>query len=215
MEERERMVKILNRLGAEFKPWRRERKPFLALVWTVLSQNTNDRNTKMAFDRLIADFKTPKQIAEANIKTIQKLIKPAGLHRTKSKHLKELAQIIIMKYKGDLSKVLRKPTEEARSELLTLPGIGYKTADVLLLFAAGRDVVPVDTHVARVSKRLGFSAPADNREGVRGKLMGVIPLDRKGEAHVLLIQHGRRYCRARKPLCDHCPVNDLCPKIGL
>jgi endonuclease-3 len=209
------MVRILDRLGAEFKPWRPERKPFLVLVWTVLSQNTNDRNTKMAFDRLIAEFKTPKQIAKTNVKAIQKLIKPAGLHQAKSRHLKELAQIIIAKYKGDLSKVLRKPTEEARRELLALPGIGYKTADVLLVFAAGRDVVPVDTHVARVSKRLGFAAPTDNREGVRGKLMEVISHGRKREAHVLLIQHGRRYCKARKPLCDHCPVNDLCPKLGL
>lgn len=209
------MAEILNRLGAEFKPWRSKRKPFSVLMWTVLSQNTNDRNTKMALDRLIADFKTPKQIAEANVKTIKKLIKPAGLHQAKSRHLKELAQIIITKYKGDLGKVLRKPTEEARRELLTLPGIGYKTADVLLLFAAGRDVVPVDTHVARVSKRLGFAAPADNREGVRGKLMEIVPPGRKGEAHMLLIQHGRHYCKARKPPCDHCPVNDICTKIGL
>jgi endonuclease-3 len=213
--KRRRMVAILNRLRAEFELWRRyTNDPFLLLVGTVLSQNTNWRNTRAAYNRLIAKFRTPEQLARSEVREIQKLIKPAGLYRMKSKHLKELARIVLERYHGDLSTLLRKPPEEARQELLSLPGIGYKTADVLLVFGAGRDVLPIDTHIFRVSKRLGFAPPKANYEEVRSKLEELTPSGRRGEAHMLLIQHGRRYCLARNPLCDECPINDLCP-IGI
>lgn len=214
MGEKERIAKILDRLGAEFELWRRFEDPFSVLVATVLSQNTSDRNTRIAFDRLISRFNTFERLAKADVRAIQKLIKPAGLYRAKSRHLKELARIIIAKYGGDLRKVLRKPPAEARRELLELPGVGYKTADCLLFFSAKRDVIPVDTHVARLAKRLGFAAAGDGPELVREKLMNVVPEGRRGEAHMLLIQHGRRYCRARNPLCEICPIEALCPKLS-
>jgi endonuclease-3 len=214
-DERHRMVMILNRLGAEFELWRRYTDdPFLLLVGTVLSQNTNWRNTRAAYDRLVAKFKTPRQLAVADVREIQKLIKPAGLYRMKSRRLKELAQIICQRYDGDLSTLFRKSPDVARQELLSLPGVGYKSADVLLLFGARRDVLPIDTHIFRISKRLGFTAYGDDHEEVRVKLEKLVPRGRRGEAHIFLIQHGRRYCRARNPLCDECPINRLCP-IGI
>jgi len=212
---RRRMLMILNRLGTEFELWRRYTDdPFLLLVGTVLSQNTNWRNTRAAYNRLIAKFRTPEQLVRAEVRDIQKLIKSAGLYRMKSKRLKELARMVLERYHGDLSTVLRKPPEEARRELLSLPGIGYKTADVVLVFGAGRDMLPIDTHIFRISKRLGFARPKASYEEVRSELEELTPSGRRGEAHVLLIQHGRRYCLARNPLCGECPINDLCP-IGI
>jgi len=216
MGDDKRMVAILDRLRSEFKPWRRYTDdPFLMLVSTVLSQNTNWHNTKTAYERLTSEFKTPRQIARADEREIQKLIRPAGLHRIKSKRLKELSQAICERYGGNIGKVLKKPLAAARQELLSLPGIGYKTADVVLAFSAGRDVLPVDTHVFKISKRLGFAAPKDDHEKVRIKLEALVPVGHRGEAHMLLIQHGRRYCRAIKPLCAECPVSKYCPKIGV
>jgi endonuclease-3 len=216
MDEKKRMVAILDRLGSEFRPWRRYTDdPFLMLMGTVLSQNTNWRNTKTAYERLTSEFRTPRQIAGADEREIEKLIRPAGLHRIKSKRLKEISQAICERYGGNISHVLKKPPAEARQELLSLPGVGYKTADVVLAFSAGRDVLPVDTHIFRISKRLGFAAPKDDHEEVRIKLEALVPAGRRGEAHMLLIQHGRRYCKAIKPLCIECPVSKHCPKIGV
>jgi len=213
--ERERMTKVLNRLGAEFKPWRRYTDdPFLLLVGTVLSQNTNWRNTRVAYNQLTAKFKTPKQFAGADAREIRRLIKPAGLQQIKSRRLKQLARNICERHGGDLDSVLRMPLEEARRELLSLPGVGYKTADVLLVFAAGRNVLPVDTHIFRISKRLGIAPTKAGYEEVRLRLEELTPSERRGDAHMLLIQHGRRYCRSHNPLCGVCPVNDLCP-IGI
>jgi endonuclease-3 len=206
------MVEILNRLGAEFEPWGRYTEdPFLLLVGTVLSQNTNWRNTRTAYSRLTAKFRTPQQLAAADTRDIQELIRPAGLYREKSKRLKEISRSVLEKYDGDLRAVLKRPVEEAREELLSLPGVGYKTADVVLAFGAGRDVLPVDTHVFRISKRLGFASPKDDHEQVRLKLEKITPKGRRAQAHMFLIQLGRRYCRARNPLHEKCPINDFCP----
>lgn len=209
------MTEILNRLGAEFKLWRRyTNDPFLLLVGTVLSQNTNWRNTRVAYNQLTAKFKTPEQLAGADAREIRRLIKPAGLHQMKSRRLKQLARIICERHGGDLGSVLRMSLEEARRELLSLPGVGYKTADVLLVFAAERDVLPVDTHIFRISRRLGIAPPEASYEEVRLRLEELTPSGRRGEAHMLLIQHGRHYCRAHNPLCGQCPIGDLCP-IGI
>lgn len=212
--KRRRMAGVLNRLGEEFKPWHGYTDdPFLELVGTVLSQNTSGKNTEVAYNRLTSKFNTPEQFMRADMREIQNLIKPAGLHRIKSRRLKQLARIVCERYHGDIGTVLRRPPEEARRELLSFPGVGYKTADVMLLFAARRDVLPVDTHVFRIAKRLGLASPENDHEEVKAKLEEVTPSGRRGEAHMLLIQHGRRYCRARNPLCKVCPINDLCPKV--
>ena len=209
------MKMIMDRLSIDFGPWRRYTDdPFLLLVGTVLSQNTNDRNSFAAYRSLISKFKTPEQIANADVSQIQRLIKRAGLYRIKSKRLKDISREVLRKYGGNLRSVLRKPFEKARGELLSLPGVGFKTADVVLAFGARRDVFPVDTHVFRVSKRLGFAKKKDGYEEVRKQLEMVTPAGRRTEGHMLLIRLGRKYCRARNPLHAECPVNRLCP-IGI
>ncbi|KXB00306.1 hypothetical protein AKJ47_00865 [candidate division MSBL1 archaeon SCGC-AAA261G05] len=210
------MREILDRLKASLELWEYPyRDPFRVLVATVLSQNTNWQNAKRAYDALLTELPTPKKLSEASLREIQKLIKPAGLHKNKSRALKEIAQIIQEEYEGDLRQVLRKPIEEAREELTSLSGVGSKTADCVLLFAGGRDVLPVDTHVARTSKRLGFADLKDTPEKVREKLEPIVPKGRRGEAHILLIELGRTYCKARNPNHSECPVEELCPKIGV
>ncbi|MEW5994651.1 MAG: endonuclease III [Candidatus Zixiibacteriota bacterium] len=198
-------------LGKEFKPWKRQKNPYEVMVWTVLSQHTNDRNTAMASATLLKRFKNWNGLAKGDIAEIKKLIRSAGLQKAKAKHLKEISKSVLERYEGDLGKVLKMPVDDARKELLSLPGVGYKTADVVLAFAGGRDVIAVDTHVFRVSKRLGFASAKDDYEGVKAKLERITPNGRKVEAHTLLIQLGRKYCRALNPLHEKCPVRNLCP----
>lgn len=210
--KRQRMTAILNRLNKVFNPWHLSNEdPFLLLVRTVLSQNTNDRNSFAAFSKLTSKFKTPEQLAKAKLKEIEELIKIGGLYQEKAKRLKEISRQILKKYAGDINPVLEKPVEEARQELLSLPGVGPKTADILLAFGAGCDILPVDTHVFRVSKRLGFAGDKDGYEKVKMKLELVTPPRRRIEAHMLLIQLGRKFCRARNPIHGKCPINQLCP----
>ena len=210
--QQRRMEKILDCLGTKFKPWPQNRgSKFLLLVKVILSQNTNDHNSFAAFDKLVSKFRTPEQIANANLREIQKLIRVGGLYKEKSKRLKEVSKVVLEKYGGDISSILRKPTKEAREELLQLPGVGFKTADVVLAFGAGRDVFPVDTHVFRLSKRLGFAEREDDYEDVKKKLEEATPFGGRLSGHVLFIQLGRTYCRARKPMHSECPINSLCP----
>ncbi len=209
------MEAILRRLGGEFKPWPKNRESkFLLLVGVVLSQNTNDRNSFAAFDRLVSKFRTPEQIANADSRQLQRLIRIGGLYKEKAQRLKEISKVVLEKYGGSINPILRKPTEEARKELLELPGVGYKTADVVLAFGAGRDVFPVDTHVFRISKRLGFAEKEDDFEEVKTRLETVTPDGMRKSGHMLLIQLGRTYCRARNPMHSECPVKSLCP-VGI
>lgn len=210
--KRRRMTAILNKLGKLFNHWQISKEdPFLLLVRTVLSQNTNDRNSFAAFSNLTSRFKTPEQLAKATVNEIKKLIKVGGLYRGKAKRLKEISRLVLKKYQGNLKPVLKKPIQEARKELLSMPGVGQKTADIMLAFWSGHDIIPVDTHVFRVSKRLGFAEDKDNYDKVKAKLELATPPGRRIEAHILLIQLGRNYCRSRNPLHNQCPVKRLCP----
>lgn len=206
------MEKILNCLRAVFKPWpQNQESKFLLLVRVVLSQNTSDRNSFAAYDRLISKFRTPEQIAKADLREIQRLIRVGGLYKEKSERLKKISKLVLEKYGGDISSILSKPTNEAREELLKFPGVGFKTADVVLAFGAGRDVFPVDTHVFRISKRLGFAKKGDDYEAVKKKLEEVTRPKMRMSGHMLFIQLGRTYCRAKNPMHSECPIKSLCP----
>ena len=191
--------------------------PFESLILTILSQNTNDINRDKAWDRLVKKFKTitPEILANANITDIQEAIKVAGLHNQKSKRIKEVSHLILDEYQGDLDIVLRKPLKEARKILVSMKGVGFKTADILLLFYSNYLTLPLDTHIQRLSKRLGFASANDKYEQIRQKLQDTIPstLEDYIESHLFIIQLGRNYCKAIKPQCDQCPISELCPKI--
>ena len=189
-----------------------KRKPFETLILTIISQNTADRNTARAFERLSNRFKiNPEMLAKAEISQIEGALKTAGLYRNKAKTIKQISRIILEKFHGSLQPILSLPLEEARKIFMALPGIGPKTADVVLLFSAKQSTIPVDTHVNRVSKRLGLAPTNGDYETVRANLQSLYPPIDYLAVHVLLIAHGRRYCRAMRPLCKQCPVKIYCP----
>lgn len=186
--------------------------PFQVLITTVLSQATADRNTERAFRKLSRRFPiTPKDLAGARVEEIEEAIRVAGLYRNKSKVIKELSRLILEKFGGSLDFIHSLPLEEARKTLIRLPGVGPKTADVVLIFCAGKPTLPIDTHVNRVSKRLELAPPKADYEGVREALQSLYSPKDYLPVHLLLISLGRRYCKARNPFCKSCPVNMLCP----
>ncbi len=212
-DEKSRIRRIIKLLKSKFDiEVPRGQDPFLTLVRTVLSQNTNRNNTNRAFNRLTSKYSTPSRMMDADLEEIEELIRPGGLYKSKARRLKELARIIYEKWDGNLGKILEKPVEEGREVLLEMPGVGPKTADCVLLFAGNRDVLPVDTHVARTAGRLGFVKIGNNPEKVKEKLEPLTPKGERGNLHILLIELGRKYCKASNPLCEECPINNLCPQ---
>lgn len=206
-------AEILEGLGNEFgnPEGDDESDPFETLIQTVLSQHTNDRNSGLAYRQLEERFKIkPEVLAEADQKEIERAIRVAGLYRNKSKIIRALSKTIQDKYAGDLWKVLRLPVEDARKALLELPGVGFKTADILLLFCARRPSFPVDTHINRVSRRIGLARKEVDIEGVRRDLQSKFRAEDYYRAHILLIYLGRRYCVAALPRCYNCPIESLC-----
>jgi endonuclease-3 len=147
--------------------------PFETLVVTIISQNTAERNTARAFENLSKQFEiTPEALAKLEPTQIEEAIKPAGLYKSKAKAIKQAASTILEKYHGTLQPILSLPLEEARKALMQFQGVGPKTADVVMLFSAKQPTVPVDTHVNRVAKRLGFASANGDYETVRKSLQG-------------------------------------------
>jgi len=218
MEEK-RAVAVLNTLRRTFTmpKWSEaKRDPFKTLIVTIISQNTADRNTARAFERLSKRFEIkPEALAQAENSQIEENLRTAGLYRNKAKIIKQVSRIILERFHGSVQPILSLPIEEARKTLMALPGIGPKTADVVLLFSAKQPTIPVDTHVNRVAKRLGFAPANGDYEAVRASLQSLYNPREYLAVHVLLISHGRRYCKARRPLCAQCPVNMYCPSRGL
>lgn len=211
----DRAAKILFILKEEFSipKWTdSHRDAFQTLIRTVISQATADKNTARAFEKLSKRFSiTPKYLANVEEKEIENAIRVAGLYKNKSKIIKALSHLVLEKFGGSLDFIHSLPFEEARRVLLSFPGVGPKTADVVLLFSARKHTIPVDTHVNRVSKRLGLASLNADYEAVRKALQSLYSPEDYFSVHILLISLGRGYCRARKPLCRSCPVNALCP----
>jgi len=189
---------------------------FKTLIVTIISQNTTDRNTSRAFENLSKKFKiTAEVLAKADIGQIEECLKVAGLYRNKAKTIKQTSKIILERFKGTLKPILSLSFEEARKTLLQLPGVGPKTADVVLLFCSKKPTIPVDTHVNRVAKRLNLAPANGDYETIRKSLEALYNPEDYLVVHVLLILLGRKYCRAKNPLCNDCPVNTLCPSKRL
>jgi endonuclease-3 len=205
---------ILKRLLDNYKRrWRPETADsFRSLVRIILSQNTNYKNESTAYNRLESSVGAfPESLSAAPIEVIAEAIKPAGMYNKRSVVLKRVAEEVLARFDGDLTQVLAMPYEEAREELMGLTGVGYKTADVLLMFDAGKQIIPVDRHIFRISKRLGIVPENAGYEKVRSALESAAPTGRHEDVHVLLIQFGRDICRALRPRCDECFLRDLCP----
>ncbi len=185
----------------------KSKNPFEVLVTTIVSQNTNDRNTAKAMKRLkeVIGRVDPEKIEKLSLKELEEALRPAGLYRQKARVIKKVASLL---GGGRLNLILEKDLEEARRELISLPGVGPKTADVLLS-VTGRSTIAVDRHITRVAVRLGLSE-SDNYEEIRRSLMELFDPNDYLKAHLLLIKLGRVYCRPKNPRCDECPLRDVC-----
>lgn len=205
---REALALLEEGFGAE--DWFEGVDGFELLIATILSQSTNYKNVMMAMERLRAKLGiSPSSIAKSDLRTIRDCIRPAGLFNQKSRRIKEVARRILEDYGGDVGNLLLR--DDPRGELLRLPGVGPKTADVFLAFHGGLDILPVDTHISRVAKRLGIAEGASGYEEVRARLEELIPPHKRRRLHVALIKFGRSVCKARAPDCDGCPIAKLCP----
>jgi len=177
------------------------RSPFELLVAVVLSAQATDKSVNLATQRLFAVANTPQQMLALGRFGLQKYIRSIGLYRTKAKNLLATCKILIEEYGGNV------PCTRERLE--RLPGVGRKTANVILSTAFGEPTIAVDTHIFRVANRTGI-AMGKNVLEVERKLLKFVPADFRPDAHHWLILHGRYVCRARNPDCPACIINDLC-----
>lgn len=188
--------------------------PFRVLIATIISQNTNERNTFRAFENLEREVGVnPEKILAAGVERVGEAIRAAGLWSQKAAAIVATAELVMKKYGGRLQELLDRGEDEVRRELGSIRGVGEKTIDVLLAFS-GFPVIPVDTHVKRVATRLGLARGSSYRE-VREALHSVFREENRLEAHLLLIKLGREVCSARKPKCWECPLSELCPSSQL
>ncbi|BDF59528.1 endonuclease III [Christensenellaceae bacterium] len=176
--------------------------PYELLVATILAAQCTDVRVNIVTRELFKKYPSPKELAQADLAELEGYIKTCGLYKNKAKNLIACAQRLMSEYGGVVPH-----TEE---ELTTLAGVGRKTANVVLAFAFGLPAFPVDTHVKRVSNRIGF-AHSDDPNKVEEEDKKIIRKEDWSQAHHWLIWHGRRVCKAQKPLCDICCIADLCP----
>jgi len=182
------------------------------LIYTILSQHTSDLNALKAYQNFLGSFGTWEQVAQADPEDIANAIWVGGLSRIKAPRIKAVLQAIQEKRGNlDLSFLKRMPLSEAKAWLRQLPGVGPKTAAIVLCFALGMPAMPVDTHIYRVSKRLGFIGPKTNADQAHDLLEAAVDPEQVFAFHVYLITHGRRVCKARRPLCQECVLNGGCP----
>lgn len=208
-----RMREILLRLASVFgyPDWRNPLPAVDELVCTILSQNTNDRNRDIAFNLLKRKFPTWDEVIRSDENEIIDAIRIAGLANQKGPRIKAvLTQIMNERGNFDLSFLGELPVEEAREWLLRFKGVGRKTAAIVLQFSLSRPAFPVDTHIYRVTGRLGVRSAALNVEQTHILMEKLIDPGDYYAGHLNLIRLGREICHARKPDCLHCPVNDLC-----
>lgn len=189
--------------------------PLDELVLTILSQNTSSINYNRAFSGLRARFPSWHDVMQADIGEIEDAIRVGGLAVVKATRIKKLfADILAQRGELSLDFLADMPDEDARSYLMGFDGIGIKTASCVLMFSLCRPVFPVDTHVHRIAGRLGLIGPGVSAESAHFVLREMMTDDMVYSLHVNLVTHGRRICRARNPMCDSCPLMELCPSAA-
>ena len=197
---------VTARLKAEYPDARTEldwSNPLELLVATILSAQTTDVQVNRVTESLFAKYRTAEDYADSNPEELEEDIRPTGFYRNKARSLRGMANALVEKHAGEVPRTM--------SELVALPGVGRKTANVVLGNAFGtNEGIVVDTHVRRVSGRLGLTESSD-AVTIEQELMEVVPEEDRTIFSHLLILHGRRTCKARKPDCPNCILNDICP----
>lgn len=208
-DKRLRALAIIERLDAAMPNAEIEldyETPLQLLVAVALAAQTTDKRVNLVTPALFARFPTAAHLAQAEVAEVESFIKTVGLYRNKAKNLVKLGQVLMERHGGEVPR--------SRAQLAELPGVGNKTAGVVAMHLGFETAFPVDTHVLRLSKRLGFSSHQTPDE-VEADMRAVLPERWWFQGHQLLVWHGRRCCDARKPACHRCVVAQLCPKKGV
>lgn len=199
--EIDEVLKILSELYPNAESELNYSNPFELLIATILAAQCTDKRVNMITRELFKKYKEPKDYLSLTEEELGELIKSCGFYRNKSRSILNTCHILVDKYDGKVP--------DTREELMKLPGVGRKTANVVISNAFGKDAIAVDTHVFRVSNRIGL-ASSDNVDETEKDLMTNIPDNLWSQAHHWLIFHGRRICKARRPKCEICPLTDYC-----
>ncbi|HEY3288832.1 MAG TPA: endonuclease III [Anaerolineae bacterium] len=181
------------------------------LVSTILSQNTNDGNRDLAYTRLRARFKSWEAVRDASPEAVVDAIRPAGLANQKGPRIQSaLRRITAERGELNIDFLAGLTVNEGRDWLMSINGIGPKTAAIVLLFCYDKPAFPVDTHIHRVTGRLGLIGPKVTADQAHDIMVRLSPKGQYGTFHINLIRHGREVCHARKPECERCPLQDIC-----
>ena len=206
MSKTDRIIKIVEELNNVFEiRVFLDHDPYRVLVRTILSQRTRDENTDQATNNLFSKYKDIYEVVEAPNDDVQELIKPAGFYRVKAGRIQEVSQILIDEYGGEVPDTLE--------ELVKLPGVGRKTANCVLVFAFELPAIPVDTHVHRISNRMGL-VNTKTPDETEIELSKIAPKDLWIKLNDLMVQFGQNICKPTSPQCEMCPVNYLCDYDG-
>ncbi len=185
---------------------KKRKDPFLVLISCILSLRTKDETTKKASEKLFKVAKTPYEMLQLKEEEIAKLIYPVGFYNTKAKTIKEISKVLVEKYKGRVPDNLE--------ELLKLKGVGRKTANLVMIEGYGKPGICVDTHVHRISNRLGW-VRTKHPDETEKRLKEILPPKYWMQINRLFVSFGKNICKPISPLCSKCPLNDICPKIGI
>ena len=182
---------------------KKKQDPYKILISTILSARTRDSNTRLATERLFANYPTPKLIAEADIDILEDLVKVSGFYKVKAARIKKVSKELLEKFDGQVPNVFE--------DLIDLPGVGAKTANCVLVYAFKIPTIPVDTHVHRIPNRLGWiktTHPSQTEE----ELKRMIPKGEWIRVNRLFVRFGQQICLPNRPKCDVCPLNGICSK---
>ncbi len=191
--------------------WQGPEDPLDILILTVLSQSTNDRNRDMAYERLRAAFPSWGAVLAAPRSAVADAIRPAGLANQKSGRIQEILRWVQQTYGALTLDLCNQPPEEVQQTFMQLKGVGIKTISVVLMVSCGADVFPVDTHVHRLSQRLGLVPQGISAEKTHDQMQPLVPSGKSYSLHMNFLRLGRTICQARTPHCDKCPIAICCP----
>lgn len=205
----EKVKKVLDILQEEYPDARvtlNFKNPLQLLVATILAAQCTDERVNLVTKDLFKKYRQAADFAAADLKILEEEIRPTGFYHNKAKSIMVCCQMIVKKFNGQVPRTI--------GDLTSLLGVGRKTANIILGNAYGQQAIAVDTHVKRVTHRLGW-AKSDDPDKIEFELMEAIPKDRWTQACHQLVFHGRKVCMAKKPQCSTCPLAYLCPKIGV
>lgn len=209
MNERTRILNVIEILEATYGDAHialKSSNPFQLLISVILSAQCTDVRVNKVTPVLFERFPDVRSMSEAPVEELEELIRSTGFFRNKAKNIKAASRIILERFKGELPRTME--------EMLTIPGVGRKTANIILYNAYGVIAgIAVDTHVKRLAKRLGMTSE-DNPVKIERDLMSIVPKKDWGKITYVLINHGRQICKARKPACSKCPVRNVCPSVN-